>query len=357
MSDTRSIWLSAGADRNSASNEQTQVVSLHELAVLDPGPSRRTGSIALPDASFQEVFLRNYARIRVAVARRNEAGVAVVAASGQDVHGDLWLSAAEGLRTAIVGRHGRADLFVPNDPGLSLRHAAVLVDRVSERTRIRVMDLRSEAGLRDERDRAFGAVEADGPLLLTASRLRLFLIPTPVSTPWPDDPAAGWEALPARHFLDEQPVQARPAVEYEGARAVVLPRVRDERREVTIVSSLGPIGAQFRSLVEPGEQPLGKLTLTSFTEAELTIGPAAAARGILLGRYDRCDAAGLSPMRDHSVSRVHALIVEAGGELRLIDTASTNGTTRVGQRVRCERLVPGEEFRLGTLRLRWDPAS
>lgn len=352
MSDTRSIWLSATANRDSASNERTQIVSLRDLEARGRGDGEeRTGSVALPDASFEEAFVRNYARIRGAVARRDQPGVAIVAASGNEVHGEMWLSAAEGLRSAILGRHGQADLFLPRDPGLSLRHAAVLVDRVEGRTRIRVIDLRSDGGLRDENDRGVGAVEADGALLLTASRLRFFLLPTPAPAPWPDDPVAGWESLPPRQFLDARPVEPR-AVE----RPAPL-RLAPCGREVTIISSLGPIGAQFRSLVEPGEQPLGKLTLRAFAEAELTVGPAAVARGILLGRYDRCDAAGISVLRDDSLSRVHALIVEVGGELRLIDTASTNGSFHGSERIRCEPLVAGDSYRLAQLQLRWDRAS
>lgn len=437
-SDTRSVWLSADADRSAARNERTVVVTAAPPPEMNDaqahgwlerivrglagaagaggaagGADRTEGSIALPAASFEEVFVAHYARIRAAVARHAEPGVAVIAASTDAVHGEMWLAAErnaldaaaghdESVRSAIVGRHGCADLFLPRDPGLSLRHAAVLAERIDGRTLVRVLDLRSEAGIRDEQGRRLAAVEADGPLLLRASRMLLFVLPTPATWVWPDEAAAGWAALPPRAFLDARErtgTKARAAVapatasRSEGgsasdaesaskselaspsasmsarsadaiapnlARAVARssPAPGHDREVTSVVSIAGPIGAQFESLLADGETPLGKLTIMAWNcDAEITIGPAAARRGILLGRYERCDAAGLAAMRTNALSRVHALLIEAGGELRLLDTASTNGTWREGLRVRSVPLQAGVTYRLATLRVRWDPAA
>ncbi len=52
------------------------------------------------------------------------------------------------------------------------------------------------------------------------------------------------------------------------------------------------------------------------------------------------------------VSRHHARLEYAGGELRLVDLGSTNGTRVNGRRVDGERVRPGDEVAFGTVRAR-----
>ncbi len=92
-------------------------------------------------------------------------------------------------------------------------------------------------------------------------------------------------------------------------------------------------------------------------KGERSVAAGAATRGILFGRYERCDANGLGVMRDISLSRVHLLLLDVAGTLHAIDTVSTNGTTIDGQSVRCEALRADATLRLGNVSLRWDAAS
>ena len=92
------------------------------------------------------------------------------------------------------------------------------------------------------------------------------------------------------------------------------------------------------------------------------LSPAALRRGILLGRYSRCDVAHL--LGEHSISRAHALLLEVEGDVWLFDTASTEGTyaRRLGERAReiravrldsIDRAVLGE----GRASLSWEPMA
>lgn len=355
MSDDRSILLAAGADRAVARNEKTIVL---DLSALRRGFGEVTDPVVDlgPTVSFEDAFVRNYQRLRASLSRRSAPGVAVFAATGSGVHGEAWIAASAGSgetpRPLMVGRHGCADLFLPMDSALSLRHFLVLARRSPEgRVRMRVVDLRSDAGLHGEDDERLSGVEADGPLLLRAAGLRFFLIPTPLPRFWSDDPHEAWRALPARCFVDA-PVARTPTAR------PLLPAPKplsDLSREVTMITMIAaPAFPTFQNLLDEGESTLGHLSLSSrFSKTTLSIGLTAARRGILIGRYERCDAGGLSTLNDESVSRVHALILGDRDGLWLCDTASTNGSVRAGVRERIISLGEGTEIRLGSIVAKW----
>jgi hypothetical protein len=74
----------------------------------------------------------------------------------------------------------------------------------------------------------------------------------------------------------------------------------------------------------------------------ITVGPHAANQGILLGRYDRCDASDATVLTDPNISRVHLLLLAVGRSLYAFDVASTNGTWRA------ESVANGPAFASGT---------
>jgi hypothetical protein len=77
---------------------------------------------------------------------------------------------------------------------------------------------------------------------------------------------------------------------------------------------------------------------------------------VLLGRYDRCDTAGLPVLIDPALSRVHLLVLELDGALYGIDTASRNGSWSGADRVRATRLLPGLRLSLaGKATVEWRP--
>jgi hypothetical protein len=88
----------------------------------------------------------------------------------------------------------------------------------------------------------------------------------------------------------------------------------------------------------------------------MLVGQEAARQGVLLGRYDRCDGAGLPLLAHHSLSRVQLLVIEVGGTLYAIDTASRNGSWLDDQPFRCVRLEPGRPVTLPVnVRVEWLP--
>ena len=76
------------------------------------------------------------------------------------------------------------------------------------------------------------------------------------------------------------------------------------------------------------------------------MGAGATRQGVLLGRYERCDTAGLPVLANPSLSRVHLLVIEMGGALYAVDTASKNGSWVGSAAVRGTRMLPGLQVRL-----------
>ncbi|WP_045119302.1 FHA domain-containing protein [Haliangium ochraceum] len=136
----------------------------------------------------------------------------------------------------------------------------------------------------------------------------------------------------------------------------------DRRGAITLVQSeLGPVRAQTR-LLDDDEQPLGTLRLRVGDDTHsVLVGADAARRGILLGRYERCDVDGSKLLTNTNISRVHLLVIELGEHLYAIDTASTNGTWLDADEteVRITQLGSGVELCLGNdiAHLCWCPAD
>ena len=75
-------------------------------------------------------------------------------------------------------------------------------------------------------------------------------------------------------------------------------------------------------------------------------------RGVLIGRYERCQLAGASG----SLSRVHLVLLLDGGDVWAVDTASLNGTIVEGQRISAIQLDRELELRLPSgMGMRWVP--
>lgn len=359
MATTRSIHLGEGVLRSEAANEGTRIVDLGALRVRSGQTAGQFFVADVPEMSFEALFRSHIPELAAAHAKHaNEPGVLVAAVvPGYGMRAHLWLAADARLRSAIVGRHERADLFLPDDPALSLRHLAVLV-RAGEggRVRVRVLDLRTGAGFLDEAGRRLGAVAADGPLFVRASAHRFFLLPTGPGCELPEDADAAWRSLPPRRFEDDRPGAAPIPREPVPAPA---PRLLADLREPTVVTASASLAPpEFLELVEPGEPTLGHLRVESRGRTSVvSLGEARAARGVLVGRYDRCDGVCPAAWLPDCVSRVHAFLLLEGGVLHVIDAGSTNGTLHRGRAVRCEPMPAGERVAFASASLVWDPAN
>jgi hypothetical protein len=220
----------------------------------------------------------------------------------------------------------------------------------------RALDLRTPLAFADEERSRLEAVEASGPVLLWCGSLGFLLFPTGTSpSAWPEDAQAAWSAIPERRYVETTP--ADPG-DVPAARVRVRPLepAHADPGATTLVNTFaGPV---FPSL-DPDEldPPRGELLVSSLSgRAAVRLGARGARRGVLLGRYERCDTAGLSVLTDLALSRVHLLVLELDGALYAIDTASRNGSRCRGERVRATPLLPGLVVSLaGKATVEWRP--
>jgi len=318
--------------------------------------------------SFRRLFIDHYTTLRELCTGFPHPGVAIAAfeAVTGRFRGSLCAAHEGSLRSIIVGRHEQADLLLERDPTLSLRHLAVLFGPAEEdgRISVRVLDLRTQAAFEDEHGRRHASLVTDGPLMLRCGGHALLLLMTGPSIIWPEDAVEAWSRLPPRVFLDDEPAPSpRAPAPAPGNDVTLCMRRSAPYGHTTLVRRrLGPlVMAPRHCLLAPDEDPLGTLVVTGpgGTRA-LVVGEQAMARGVLVGRYSRCDLDAGARLYDQSVSRVHLLLLALGRTLYAIDTASRNGTLRGGQpmALRIAPLRPGDELQLGSgpSRVRWESA-
>jgi hypothetical protein len=301
--------------------------------------------------SLRGLYVAAYGRFADGCRAIDEPGLAIVAIDERTgrAAGVARMRARVGRHVAaIVGRHDRCDLFLDGCEQLALRHLAVILGPVADwkpgaGVSYRVLDLRTRDGFMDEHGRTLRGMRCEGPAIVRLAGHVLFALPLGDPTDWP--PAAGdaWAYLPERVYFDE--LTHVP----EGSRTKI-PKLRaDHRSHITITH--GPRDSSDR-LVAVGdlvgmldvEGPIGRGTLQ--------VGAAALRDGVLIGRYARCDG---SLGDDPSLSRVHALVIRVDEALLVIDVASTNGTSRVGEEpARVVELERDSELQLGKgTRARW----
>ncbi len=289
--------------------------------------------------SFEELFITHYDAIRELCTRFDQPGVATIAIDSRknQLDSSAWIAAKSGEpNTAIIGRHSMADLYLSNDPSISLRHLALIVEPVSswERGELDVsyslLDLRTGEGFEDEHGRRMQGLRVEGPSFIRCGDYAIFFMVTGDPTPWPERGEDAWQCLPERVFLDERlgdgtgshGYRARVAAQRQ---ALAAPRTSTGR--TFIQKTLGPLTIEH-DLVRADDEVLGELRVrTSTRQTSFTIGTSALREGILLGRYDRCERSGV--LADARISRVHVLLIEIGGSIWAIDVASTCGTWRI----------------------------
>jgi hypothetical protein len=349
----RSVWL-----RNEAAREGFENGSTICLSAIGTLPRPRPAG----PSPFRDIFRRHYDAIRKLLERHRAAGLGLVIASAEALEATVWVPAEpDGINPVIVGRHSTAEVFLPWDRELSLRHLAVILQRPGAGPgRFRVLDLRTPTAFGDEQGRRLEALESAGPMLVDCAAFALMLFPTAEDdAPWPGDPEAGWRRVPDREYLDGTSADperwGRPG-------GVVVRRPAWAAASTTTTSVFTFPGPALLSPtltptpVEPSPAR-GEIRVASpWGKASLLLYPEVARRGALLGRYERCDGAGLPCLSSETLSRVHLLVIESGGALWAIDTASTNGTWEGDRRIRRSRLDPGRRLRLAAdVMVEWCP--
>src|SRR5512147_1693682 len=142
----RSVWL-----RNEAAREGFENGATVCLPALGAFPRPRPAG----PSSFRDAFCRHYDAIRELLDCHRAVGLGLVIASDDALEATVWVPAApDGMNPVIVGRHSHAEVFLPWDPGLSLRHLAVILQRPGAGPgRFRVLDLRTPRAFGDEQGR------------------------------------------------------------------------------------------------------------------------------------------------------------------------------------------------------------
>ncbi len=341
----RSVWLRGDEQRGRPANH---------APLGPPGTASRS--------SFSDVFREHYPSIRKTLNAHPEPGLALFVASPEGLEASAWWEAAEGdINPLIVGRHSSAEVFIPSDPLLSLRHLAVIVRPrgEDEGVRFRVLDLRTPVGFRDEERRRREAVEADGPLLLRfASQTALFFPTGGSREPWPEEAAAAWKRVPERAHLACTPAETERWPDLGGWAPRRGPVSRDTPPGPPTLSASFP-GPSFVEQDPARRDHARGIVVVQCGErrVSLRLGETALREGVLLGRYDRCDNGDNAFVDSELVSRVHLLLIEMAGGLYAIDTASRNGSWCRSRDVRVARLEPGVELTLADeASVEWRPS-
>lgn len=296
------------------------------------------------------LFVGAYAKFADQCRAFDEPGLAVIAVDEDTCRpaGIVRLTTRVGRPVAaIVGRHDHCDLYLTGREDLSLRQLAVVLEPVADwvrgstAIRYRMLDLRTTEAMMGEDGKRIRGLVAEGPAIVRCGGYTLFALPLGDPSDWPASPEDAWSMLPARVYLDEIPPDiARGSLP-------VMPRRAPELRlgSSTLITRTPGVRDTGMRLVH-GDSA-GTLELyTPTKQVALAIGESALKDGVLIGRYDRCDAKDIAG-DDTSLSRVHALLMRIEDRLLLIDTASSNGTFEKGQQIRVVVIESDTELRLG----------
>jgi hypothetical protein len=338
-----SLW--GGQVRGHGQNHATLVRSAQVVDLPRTDRARRT---------IRELYLKAYPRFAPALREIDEPGVAIVAIdelSGRAAGIARLYARVDRHVAAIIGRHDACDLYLSGSASLALRHLAVVLDPVTSYKRgeanvqFRVFDLRTTEGLVDEEGRQLRGLRAEGPALLRCGGYAVCVFPIGDPTDWPASATDAWDMTPERVYFDEleqPPNGSLPGVPLRGANL----------NTSVIMRTHGPRDTGMK-LVTQGDVAGTIEIQTPHNRGAITVGEGALRDGVLLGRYARCDGAGLAD--DPSLSRVHAMIINIDDRLLAIDTASFNGTRIHGEeRARVIPLDAATDLRLGSnTKLRW----
>ena len=301
-------------------------------------------------ASFAATFKAIFSELRPVFEAFDRDGLLCVAAReggtiASYVH--LPILSEEGA-FGVIGRHECCALTLL-DEEISLRHALVRVTRnAGDEVRVRLIDLGSSNTFHTEDNQACKSVMAEGPMFINLLGYQLFLLPTGTLNPsaWTEDADDTWSSFPERIYFDHRMPErmvGRPAPQ-----ATQQPR----NRRHTYMTLL-PAAQHLRARPGAGGDALGTILLSAeSTQIAHRVSHEDLERGVLIGRYERCQLAGATG----SLSRVHLVLLLDGGDVWAVDTASLNGTIVEGQRISAIQLDREIELRLPSgMGMRWVP--
>lgn len=285
-----------------------------------PGPGRQP---AAPLVDLREAygFARGIARIQPGSAQTGP-GHRLVWVRRASFACTMLVAADEAF--AVVGRHTQCTVVLPEDPFVALRHVLVRsIALPSGGVALRMLDLHTGIGfvLPDGSTRT--AILAEGPIAVGLGEYALVALPTeskgdelPGEMPAPvvDMPSAVRDQLQALAVaMSPYRVNARPA--NRTSRITLMP---------SPVMVGEPLPPNLDRLASGGRHALtlargGRSATVMITEEDL-------ARGVVIGRSEKCHTEMLRRITDENTSRVHLLVLREGEVVYAYDLASTQGT-------------------------------
>ena len=235
----------------------------------------------------------------------------------------------------VVGRHAACDVCLIEDPFVALRHLLLRsVPLPSGGLALRVFDLHTGTGFVLEDGSLQSSMLAEGPVAFAVGEFAVVALPVGVEEgPLPEElPRVEHEA--SRIARDQLEALARAMSPYRAS-----PRRDGRRSRVTGLPMPVVVGAPNA----PGEArgSAGRFAISlrrAGIEASHTLTEEDLARGVILGRSERCASEALRRVTEAGTSRVHLLLVREGAEIHAYDLASTQGTFLGAARVRRARL-------------------
>jgi len=129
----RHVWVRHQSERDVTHNDAT----------ICPAPWER-GSLSLPSPDrlvvppFAQAFQQDYPRIRRLLNDHPRPGLGLFVSGADGLEASAWVPCGEsGIEPVVIGRHSHAELFLPADVRLSLRHLVVVVHPGPARARVR----------------------------------------------------------------------------------------------------------------------------------------------------------------------------------------------------------------------------
>jgi hypothetical protein len=232
---------------------------------------------------------------------------------------------------AIVGRHTQCGVVLPDDPFVALRHLLVRsVALPSGGLALRIFDLHTDLGFSLVDGSRQSSIFAEGPVAIGVGEYALVALPSETA----DNQLPG--ELPAP--VVETPAAVRDQLKVlEAAMSPYRANARPVNRttRITLMPMLVMVG-------EPLPPSLGRLTGGTYglsldrggRSAGVRLSDEDLARGVLIGRSEKCHSEDLRRITTIGTSRVHLLLLKEGTQVHAYDLASTQGTYSSGAPVR-----------------------
>lgn len=233
---------------------------------------------------------------------------------------------------AVVGRHTQCGIVLPEDPFVALRH--VLVRSIvlpAGGVALRLFDLHTGLGFVLPNGTRHSSIFAEGPIAIALGEYALVALPTETK----DDELPGEMPAPV--------VETPPAVRDQlHALANAMSPYRINARPLNRMSRITLMPSPVM-VGEPMAPSLGRLanggqyalTLSrTGRSATVTLSDEDLARGVVIGRSEKCHAEMLRRITDENTSRVHILVLREGNVVAAYDLASTQGTYLNGMATR-----------------------